>query len=358
MTRTRKPENRGLPARWRFVRNAYYYQVPPGLESRWDDKQTFRLGKTLPEAYAAWAARLGTLDRVTTIAELLDRYALEVIPTRKPATARRYRQHLPFLRAVFGAMALDSLRPQDVYRYIDRRSRKIAGPAGRDIGGATTARHEIALLSHAYTKAVEWGYLDRHPFKSEVRVTAPKPRTRYIEDWEIIACLTLPPMRKKGSVRMIQGYIKLKLLTGLRAGDMLRLQEKDIRDDGIHVTTGKTGKPVIYEWTPDLRAAITEIRAARPIRIAPLLFCTKKGKGYVNETTGDCTGWHSMWQRFMDRVLAETAVTERFTEHDLRAKCASDAETLERARQMLTHADSRTTNRIYRRKPERIQPAK
>jgi len=59
-----------------------------------------------------------------------------------------------------------------------------------------------------------------------------------------------------------------------------------------------------------------------------------------------------MWQRFMDRVLSETKVTERFTEHDLRAKAGSDEGSLEKARALLQHADSRTTLRIYRRRPE------
>jgi hypothetical protein len=63
-----------------------------------------------------------------------------------------------------------------------------------------------------------------------------------------------------------------------------------------------------------------------------------------------------MWQRFMDRVLTETKVTVRFTEHDLRAKCASDAESLEHARALLAHADSRLIERVYRRKPERVKP--
>ncbi len=63
-----------------------------------------------------------------------------------------------------------------------------------------------------------------------------------------------------------------------------------------------------------------------------------------------------MWGRFMERLLAETKVQERFTEHGLRARCASDAESLARAQQLLAHADSATTNRIYRRKPERVKP--
>nr|VFJ48467.1 MAG: hypothetical protein BECKDK2373B_GA0170837_102062 [Candidatus Kentron sp. DK] len=55
------------------------------------------------------------------------------------------------------------------------------------------------------------------------------------------------------------------------------------------------------------------------------------------------------------RVLAKTQVSEGFTEHDLRAKCASDADTLDR-RALLTHADSRA--RSYRRKPERVRSGK
>jgi integrase len=60
----------------------------------------------------------------------------------------------------------------------------------------------------------------------------------------------------------------------------------------------------------------------------------------------------------MERVLAETKVKEPFTEHDLRAKVASDADTLEHARALLAHADSRTTDRIYRRKAEIVAPMK
>jgi integrase len=60
--------------------------------------------------------------------------------------------------------------------------------------------------------------------------------------------------------------------------------------------------------------------------------------------------------RFMKRLLKETKIKERFTEHDLRAKCASDAETLARAQQLFGHADSKITERVYRRKPKGVRP--
>jgi integrase len=224
----------------------------------------------------------------------------------------------------------------------------------------TSANREIEVLSHAFTKAIEWGYREDHPMTAgKFRKLPTKPRDRYVEDWEIIESLSLEPRRKRGSLHAVRAYIKIKLLTGLRRADLLRLRVTDLQDDGIHVTPQKTanstGKKLIIEWTDALRQAVDEVKAARPVDIAPWLFCTKRGGCYVKDN-GEASSWDSMWQRFMDRVLAETEVKERFTEHDLRAKCASDAQSLEHAQQLLAHATSATTKRIYRRRPERVKP--
>lgn len=352
MPRKRNKENEGLPARWKAEHGAYFYQVPPGLEDRWDGKKKFRLGASLPEAYAEWAKRLEVVDVARTISTLLDRYALEVVPTKGVRTQVENNRAIRNLRAVFGAMALTAIQPQHIYKYVDtRRKTRIA------------ANRAVDVLSHAFTKAVEWGCIARHPFKGEVRLEGEKPRTRYVEDWELIEVLALDSKRKKGSVLMLQAYIRLKLLTGLRRGDLLRLRSADMKNaDGMHVTPHKTenstGKRQIYEWTPELRQAVDTALSVRPVDISPWLFCTRKGECYINEKKGTASGWDSVWQRFMERVETETTIKDRFTEHDLRAKCASDAETLEHARALLAHADSRVTDRIYRRKPERVMPGK
>lgn len=346
MPKPRKPENRGLPSRWKFQHGAYYYRVPPGLEYLWNGKQMFRLGSSLPEAYKVWAERLGDTDKARTIGQLLERYALEVVPAKKPATRESNGYALKKLFPVFGEMPLAALEPRHIYQYVDKREAKVA------------AHREIEVLSHAYTKAVEWGYINRHPFKGEVRLEGEKPRTRYVEDWELVETLSLPAVRHAGSVLVIQAYLRVKLLTGLRRGDLLRLTMADLCDGGIHVTPNKTadttGKKIIIEWSDELRAMVDAAKVVRPV-LSPFLFCNRRGKCYVNEN-GKANGWDSMWGRFMDRVLAETKVNERFTEHDIRAKCASDASTLEHARQLLTHADSRVTDRVYRRKPEIVKP--
>ncbi|WP_242489940.1 tyrosine-type recombinase/integrase [Noviherbaspirillum cavernae] len=150
------------------------------------------------------------------------------------------------------------------------------------------------------------------------------------------------------------------MLTGLRKGDILHLTKADCQEDGIHVqpskTRKKTGKRLIYEWTPELRAAVDDAVVVRPA-LSHYLFCNRFGRPLFEEAKGTTKGFDTVWQSFMERLLKESKVAERFTEHDLRAKVGSDAESLARAQQLLAHADARTTKRIYRRKPERIKPA-
>lgn len=364
MAKPRSKENQSLPLRWQLKHGAYYYRVPPGLEALWDGKQMFRLGDKISEASKVWTDRMAQIDGpigVKTIGDLLDRYAREVIPNKAPASQASNQNQLPKLREIFGAMPLLPFKPQLIYQYVDRRSKKIKNPVtGKVTGGKIAAHREVELLSHAYTKAVEWGYIDRHPFKSEVRLEGEKSRERYVEDWEIVECLALPAVRKSGSVLMIQAYLRIKLLTGMAQGDLLRLQpDLHIKEDGIHnqrhKTAGTTGKRTIYGWSPELRTAVDMALKARPVE-SSFLFCNRDGDGYINETIGRASGWKSMWQRYMARVMEETKVEHPFTEHDLRAKVASDASSLEHARSLLAHADSRTTDRIYRRKAERVNP--
>lgn len=372
--RKRNPENVGLPKRWKCEHGAYFYQVPKGQERAWDGKKKFRLGATLHEAYKVWAKRLESQVDVTTIEHLLDRYLLEVTPSKAKRTQVDEPRYAVQLKKRFGHMPLEDLEPQHIYQYFDKRMDLSKDKDGKPVAARnakTQARQEIKLLSHAFTKAVEWGCIKKHPFKKEVRFDrerGQKPRDRYIEDWEIVEVLSLKPFRKRGSVRMIQGYIRLKLLTGMRMTDLLSIQPaRDAKDDGIHVQASKTthssGVKQIFTWLDKdggdtgRRAAYQMCLAARPLDIAPYLFCTDEGGSYIDED-GLTTSFNSIWKRFMDRVLKETELTQRFAERDLRAKVATDAEaneSLERARKLLGHVDARITKKWYMRKAEVVR---
>lgn len=349
MPRKRNPENIGLPKRWRHFRGAYFYQVPRGLEHLWDGKKSFRLGKTLPEAYREWATRLEETINVITVADLLDRYALEVVPHKAKTTQFNDVRYISKLKLVFGNMPITAIEPNHMYTYHTNSNAK------------ALAHKEIKCLSHAYTMAVQWGLLKTHPFKWQLRLPGNGPRTRYVEDWEIEEFLSLKSDRKRGSALAIQAYTILKLLTGMSKSDLLRLKPaENFKDDGIHIqrhkTANRTGKRTIYTWTPELREAVQRALDARPVDISPWVFCNRFGQPYISEKTGLTSSWDTIWQRYMSRVMNETKVTERFTEHDLRAKAGSDAESDEHGRALLSHADVKTTKKFYRRKPDVVTP--
>lgn len=350
MTRDRNKENKGLPDRWRYKNGAYRYRPKKGTEHFWDNKKEFTLGTNLSDAWQVWAERTKAKREARTIGQLLDRYSLEVVPKKKPRTQIENRQNIIRLKETFGNTLLEDLSPTDIYEYYDRRSAK------------TQAVHEISILSHAFVKAIKWGYIKRHPFKHEVELEHKhKPRTRYVEDAEIEAAMSLKPLRKGDSTLMVQAYIRLKLLTGLRMSDLLRIQIKDLKDDGIHITPSKTdgttGKAVIFTWTEALRKAADDVMGCRPAYVSPWLFCTRRGECYVNKH-GIPEGFKSSWQRFMDRLLAEELISERFTEHDIRAKTGSDSDSDEDAQKRLTHSDVKITRKHYRRKAEKVSPLK
>jgi integrase len=196
-----------------------------------------------------------------------------------------------------------------------------------------------------FKKAVRWGDLhhSQNPYVGIERFKE-APRDRYIEDWEYQAF-------RKHAGDLIAAYMDFKYLTGLRQGDLLQLRLDQLKEDGIHLTVGKTGKHIIISWTDALHDAVGAIRGLRrPVR-GLFLFCNRKGQPY----TGN--GFRSLWQRRMRSALATGLLKERFREHDIRAKAASDVDRAH-ATELMAHLDAKTTAKHYRRKPEIVRPLK
>lgn len=339
----RLPQNKRYPTGWRVKNGAFRYRVPIGMEHMWDDRKEFTLGKTETEAYKTWSERLQLAQDATTINDLLDRYVIEEIPNKAASTRKSRTASIGRVRPVFGNMPIDAIKPRHIFKYRDIANKK---------NGIFQTNHDIELMSHLYTKAVEWGLLDMHPLKGQIEKNSKPKRKRYVEDWEIDESL-------KAASPVIRAYIELKLLTGLRRGDLLRIKTSDLKDDGIHVTPSKTkdssGISLIIEWTDELRVAVNAAKKARPKDIAPWLFCTRKGECYYDEEEGSANGFDSLWQRFQKKAIAETSLTEKYQEKDLRKKTASDM-TLDEARLLLGHTTAATTKKNYRVKGERVKP--
>lgn len=325
----------GLPARWEFHHGAYYYRPTPDLRYLWDDKTRFKLGTTLPEAYRVFAGRIARTETNATVAGLLDRYALEVTPTKAKRTQQTEIPLIPELKEILGHIPVALLTPVHVYEMLDA------------IEPPSKGNRMVAIISHACTYAIRWGLREDHPVKGRV-IKHPTPsRTRYVETEELKRCFEIAP-------KLIQAYIPVKICLGARKMGILRILNTDITDTELHLTESKTGEQKIYEMTFPLRVAIENARTLMPKDIAPNLFHTRRGKSYVTEhdTT---SGFDSVWRRWMLKCLEQELIDERFQEHDLRAKTASDSVTVERAMELLGSGET-VVKKHYRRKGKVVKP--
>jgi integrase len=322
MGRKRK-HNKHLPQRVYHRGKSYYFVDHSG---RWR-----RLGYTIAEMYRAYAELLEERP-ITTMNNLFDRYMAEVVPRKAERTQRDNRYEMQFLRAALKDMAPADFKPQHGYAYYNERKKN----------SPRRALAEMAFLSHVFTKAIEWRVVEDNPCR-HIRKERPKPRRRYVTEAEYAAAYTAMPV-------MVQCAMDLAVLTGLRPGDLLGLTRDNLNNEGIEIATSKTGKVLLIEWSPALRAAVDRA-LKQPPQVRQPLICNKQGKPYTVD------GFNTNFYRAMGKATEdlENALTERFQFRDLRAKSASD-DTAEAASKRLGHASLAVTERIYRRKAEKVKP--
>lgn len=337
MPKKKLSENKSLPSLWRFKHGAYYYRVPKHVRHLWDGKTEFRLGSTVAEAHMTFSKRLTDFDKfvIVTMSQLCDRYQFEVLPLKSPASQRSNLNSLAFIRSVFADSPVSAIQPVHIYKFRDaiasQRSKKIANLC-------------LEVLSHMFSKSIEWGLRSDHPMTGKkVTKFSLAPRSRYVTDEEIIAFSQVLP-------EYWRLYISLKLHIGLSKSDLLSIKYSDFSGNKLSVTRRKTGKKTVYTLSPSAMAIVQSVSAFGRSDI--YLFATSNGDPYI-KPDGQCSGFDSIWQRFMAKALSQGLIKERFTEHDLRSKVASDV-SLEHAQALLQHSSSTVTVKNYRVLPDQV----
>lgn len=307
----KRQSNKHLPPRVYHKHGAYYFVTK--------SNQWINLGKELGKAVAKWAEIVERPVHISTMNDLLDRYLLEVIPTKADKTALDQRHQLVRLKNVFGHMQPSDIRPIDIYGYLDLRP-PVAG------------NREKSLLSHVFTKGIRWGVVEKNPCKDVVRNTE-KPRDRYVTDAEFDEFLKLVPP-------YIQLAMEISRMTGLRQGDILRLKQSNITPDGLLVKQGKTGKKMLFELTDELSTLLVR-RYTRVTSIDRHLLLNSRGQPLTS------SGFKTMWQRRMKVFRGD-----RFTFHDIRAKAGSE---VENTHELLGNSEA-VARKHYQRKLKPITP--
>lgn len=339
--RKRSDANKKLPALWRFKHGAYFFRVPPEARHHWDNKTEFRLGRTLAEAHAEYARRVGYEGKVQLMEDLCDRYTLEVIPKKAPATQRSNQYSIQRIRKAFAGNRVSAIQPVHLYAYQDHVIKtESVKKAALD--------HEV--MSHMFTMAIRWGVIRSHPMvnKGVVKPSTGKGRKVVPAQQELLALIAALP-------RKLQLYVGLKIWTGRRKGELLRLTRSDVTEEGLRFADNKNpDNAFTLAWEPETRRLIRELQQVNQGIGSTYLFHTRDGQPYI-KPDGTTSGFDSIWQRYRNKAFDAGVISVRFTEHDLRKVRASEL-SADQAQQLLQHTNPAMTAR-YRpgRKVVRIE---
>lgn len=296
------------------------------------DGKYYGLGKVFTKAMAKYGELADPDRQCMTLGGVIDKYRLQVLPNKAESTQKGESPQLTKLAKVFGEMIPDDVTTQHIYKYMDARAMR--SPTG--------ARQEVTLLHHVYVKAIRWGAATRNP-AAGVEKPRSKPRDRYVTDEEFDAVHQLASPQLKVAM-------DLALLTALRKGDLLKLTRDNLTDDGLLVQTSKTGKGLLFSYSPALKRVLAESKKLRPQVPGLHLIRNMRGKQFTS------SGFSSNWQRLMRKATKKGV--ERFTFHDIRSKSASDSASLTEASERLGHSSTALTKKTYYVKPMPVKPLK
>lgn len=240
-----------------------------------------------------------------TVAELIDRYMREILPTKR--SARSQRAQLLWWRRELGSLTLADLTPATIADCRDRLARGET-PSGKKASPASQVRY-LAALSHTFTVAVrEWGWLDDNPVRKVRRPTEPRGRVRFLSEKERTALLGAC---KRSPNPLLYPLVVLALATGARLGELLSLRwpDVDLARGVARLARTKNGEPRTLPLT-GYALAVLKARAAERRSDTNLLFPSEHGRTPAT--------LRKPWET----ALAQAGI-ENFRFHDLRHTAAS-----------------------------------
>lgn len=348
--RPRNPDNRDLPINmYRHCRQRKNGTVWISYYYRGSDGKVIPLGRDLNKARLRWAeleSREAPAD-LKTMQAIFDRYERDIIPYKAPRTQRDNKAELKQLRAVFDSAPIEAITPAMIAQYRDARSAK------------TRANREIALLSHVFNIAREWGLCEQANPCLGVRKNKEKPRDYYANDavWKAVYAQACHELRDA---------MDLALLTGQRPADVLAMRRDDIVDGYLLVRQGKTDKKLRIQVEVDgepnsLGKLIERINKGNAEHLSPFLVINRRGQR---------VSWPMLRNRWDDaRESAAIKAVEageqelavrirQFQFRDIRPKAASEIRDLSDASVLLGHSTEGITERVYRRVGAIAKPSK
>lgn len=278
---------------------------------------------------------------------IFDRYARDVIPKKGERTQKDNLAELKQLRPTFDGAPIDSITPANIAGYRDARTAKVR------------ANREIALLSHVFNMAREWGLTERDNPCQGVRKNKEVPRDYYANAvvWDSVYGMAGPELKEA---------MDLAYLTGQRPADVIIMRSDDTEGDYFLVTQGKTGQKLRILMRTEsgenslgkLVREITERNAHHPSKY---LLINQYGKRMTKGMLR--LRWDKAREKAQQRALDQgdpmlAAKIGGFQFRDIRPKAASEIIDIGDASLLLGHSTQEITKRVYRRIGATAKPSK
>ena len=158
-----------------------------------------------------------------SLSELIDRYIKTELP-KKPKSQRDQTQQLAWWKSEIGDHALNDITPALIVECRDRLAEGITS-RGRPPTPATINRYLAALSIALTTAANQWGWLDDSPMRKVQKAREPRGRVRFLSDDERVRLLRAC---KESSNQFLYVVVVLALSTGMRRGEIMNLEWRDI----------------------------------------------------------------------------------------------------------------------------------
>ena len=283
--------------------------------------------------------RAGLIDEGQrhTLKDAVERYRAEVLPEKRPETARKYAQHLDLWSAKLGHLRLSELTAVKIAEVRD-------GLVGAGKAPATVNRY-IATLASVLTACVKrWHWIGVSPMAQVQKPSERNGGTRFLTEDE--ARRLLDACRESTSPDLYLAVV-LSITTGARQGEILGLRWCDldlaagmliVRADNETTTKGGARSlPIAPEAIDMLRERRAAAGNVVPLRDDGLVFPSRIAR---SKPVSLRTPWETALKR---------AGIEHFRWHDLRHSAASflakNGASLLEIGAVLGHRSANTTKR-------------
>lgn len=241
-----------------------------------------------------------------TLADLIDRYSEDVLPL-KPKNSDNHKIHLKWWRDEIGCYFLADVNAAMIVQCRDKLKK---GKTNKGTQRApSTVNRYTATLSHLFNVAIrEWEWMEFNPLTRIKKLTESRGRVRFLDEGErdrlLDAC-------KESSEPLLYPLIVLALTTGMRRGEIMSIQWKDVDFERNRIVLHETknnerrAAPLVGP-AHDLLKGLSKVRRLDN----PYVFPGKK----ANQTAFIRNAW---------KEALTKAEIEDFRFHDLRHTTAS-----------------------------------